>query len=367
VGSASTWWLRRRARRRRNGRRRGGTGQGQHGSQCNWPGHGRIREVAGRCCAVHCIAARHRAGQPQHQHGAQHERVAALHHRGGRGRSAGGLTSSQHAARPREPNTYTEMEGRRVHSRVPGSTRQWKPQHQHDAQHERAVALHHRGRTWRSAGGQSTLQPTGKHRVPNAEGQAAAGCALGCIRPGAGLQCTSAARALSDARSEKDPLPRVVKIHPRAQVPPQGRPLPCWRQCALPGAEPEDTAAAIPKEPDAKPAHRQRHGPTRRQSAASRAGGHGACTPSGRPSALGRTMPSTRCTRQGRRCEGSSVVGVCGHKGRFRFLVVGVCGYKWPRLTWTLGRLLANILQRGTTATTRNLPGPHPDVFSYGP
>jgi hypothetical protein len=61
------------------------------------------------------------------------------------------------------------------------------------------------------------------------------------------------------------------------------------------------------------------------------------------------------------------VVGVCGHKGRFRFLVVGVCGYKWPRLTWTLGRLLANILQRGTTATTRNLPGPHPDVFSYGP
>ena len=132
MGSASTWWLRRRARRRRNGRRRGGTGQGQHGSQCNWPGHGRIRKVAGRCCAVHCIAARHRAGQPQHQHGAQHER---------------------------------------------------------------AVALHHRGRTWRSAGGQSTLQPTGKHRVPNAEGQAAAGCALGCIRPGAGLQCTKCSTA----------------------------------------------------------------------------------------------------------------------------------------------------------------------------
>ena len=65
-------------------------------------------------------------------------------------------------------------------------------------------------------------------------------------------------------------------------------------------------SSSHPREPDAKPAHRQRHGPTRRQSAASRAGGHGACTPSERPSALGRTRPSTRrCTRQGRRCGGS--------------------------------------------------------------
>eukprot|EP00966_Prymnesium_polylepis_P017938 413986-Prymnesium_polylepis.1 len=103
-------------------------GRGRTAVWCNGPGHGRTREVAGRCCAaVHCIAARHKAGQPQHRHGVQHKRAATLHHRGRRGRSTGG---------------------------------------------------------------QSTLQPMEKPRVPNAEGWEAAGCALGCIRPGAGLQCT---------------------------------------------------------------------------------------------------------------------------------------------------------------------------------
>ena len=75
-----------------------------------------------------------------------------------------------------------------------GAAAGWEA-HQHGAQHERAAALHHRGRIRRSAGGQSTLQDTEKARVPNAEGWEAAGCALGCIRPGAGLQCTKCSTA----------------------------------------------------------------------------------------------------------------------------------------------------------------------------
>ena len=106
--------------------------------------------------------------------------------------------------------------------------------------------------------------------------------------------------ALPDARSEERPSTRVAQIHPRAQVPPQGRPLPCWRQVCIARRRARGHSSSHPEEAGAKPARRQRHGPTRRQSAAIRAGDHGACAPWERPSALGRTRPSTRwCTRQG--------------------------------------------------------------------
>jgi hypothetical protein len=139
-------------------------------------------------------------------------------------------------------------------------------------------------------------------------------------------------------------------------------------QCALPGAEPEDTAAAIPGSP------------TRSQHIDSGMGPHDGSRQRAEQAATARAHHRSghrHLAGHGHRLGGAHgkvggveavlVVGVCGHKGRFRFLVVGVCGDRRPRLTWTLGRLLANILQKGTTATTRNLPGPHPDVFSYGP
>ena len=136
-----------------------------------------------------------------------------------------------------------------------------QPQPQHGAQHERTAALHHRGRRGRSARGQTTLQHMEKPRVPNAEGRAAAGWALGCGEAGARLQCTGATRALPDARSEKDPLARDAQTHTRARGPPSEGTLPCWWWCALPSAKSDDTAAATSKEPSAKPVRRRRHGP----------------------------------------------------------------------------------------------------------
>ena len=118
-------------------------------------------------------------------------------------------------------------------------TRQGKPQPQHGAQHERTLALHHR-----SAGGQPTLQPTGKPPVSNAECRVA-GCALGCIQPCAGLQCTRCNCVLSDTRSEKHPLPHDAQIHPRVQGAATRKSPPCWQTSALPSAGPGDTAATI--------------------------------------------------------------------------------------------------------------------------
>ena len=139
-------------------------------------------------------------------------------------------------------------------------TRQGKPQPQHGAQHERTLALYHRGRIRRSAGGQPTLLPTGKPPVSNAE-CLVAGCALGCIEPGAGLQCTRCNCVLSDTRSEKHTLPHDAQILPLVQGPPPesrrhaGRLL----HCQAPG---QATQQQPSKEPSAKPARRQWHGPT---------------------------------------------------------------------------------------------------------
>ena len=115
--------------------------------------------------------------------------------------------------------------------------------------HHRTASLHHRGRIRRSAGGQSTLQHTEKPRAPNVKGRAAAGCALSGGEAGAGLECTRTARARSRRAIRGGPAASHCTEPPASTRAGAGRPPPCWRQCALPGAEPEDTAAAIPRRP----------------------------------------------------------------------------------------------------------------------
>ena len=122
-------------------------------------------------------------------------------------------------------------------------TRQGKPQPQHCAQHERTLALHHRGRIRRSGGGQPTLQPTGSllSRTQNVwwlvMHWVASSQALGC-----NAQDATASFPTRDPRSTHCLTCADPSTSARAAT---RKSPPCWQTSALPSARPGDTAAAI--------------------------------------------------------------------------------------------------------------------------